>query len=204
MREELRVGCRVSLWGDDSTSSTLLALSRHFSARRRNTRMYLDWLSYPTRVFYTATEYPTKQCILEILRNILYRIEYSSDHTRGSAGCPTSQNMAYLSEMPQMSNSQILSNILYPIEYSYAYTEVPAGYPTFSIAYLIYSTLQQQYVQYKLQPTRIILDVFVQYYSKTPKILSSMYHIIFFATWYIHDYVWYWWPDFVTFHCSCK
>ena len=65
-----------------------------------------------TRVFFTATEYPTKYCILEILSNILYHIEYSSDHARGSAGCPTSQNMAYLSE-PQMSNSQILSNILY-------------------------------------------------------------------------------------------
>ena len=86
--------------------------------------------------------YPTKYCVLEILSNIIYHIEYSSDHTRGSAGCPTSQNMAYLSEMPQMSNSQILSNILYPIEYSYGYPDVSAGYPTFSIAYLIYSTSQ--------------------------------------------------------------
>ena len=33
-----------------------------------------------------ATEYPTKYCVLEILRIILYHIEYSSDHTRGSAG----------------------------------------------------------------------------------------------------------------------
>ena len=91
-----------------------------------------------TRVFYTATEYPTKYCVLEILSNILYHIEYSSDHTRGSAGCPTSQNMAYLSEMSQiMSNSQIQNNIICPIEYSYDYTEVPAGYPAFSIAYLI-------------------------------------------------------------------
>ena len=73
-----------------------------------------------------------------------YSIPYrnSPDHTNGSTGCPTSQNIAYLSKMPQTSNSQILSNILYPIEYSYGYTEVPAGYPTFSIAYLIYSTPQ--------------------------------------------------------------
>ena len=71
----------------------------------------IDGLPYPTRVFYTATGYPTKYCVVEILSNILYHIEYSPDHTRRSAGCPTSQNMAYLSEMPQMSNSQILSNI---------------------------------------------------------------------------------------------
>ena len=98
-----------------------------------------------TRVLYTATEDPTKYCVLEILSNTVYHIGYSSAHTRGPAGCPTSQTMAYLSEMPQMSNSQILTNILYPIEYSYDYTEVPAGYPTFSIVYLIYSTSQWVY-----------------------------------------------------------
>ena len=38
------------------------------------------------RVFYTATEYPAKYCVLEMRRIILYHIEYSSDHTRGSAG----------------------------------------------------------------------------------------------------------------------
>ena len=83
--------------------------------------------------------------VIDLQSNILYHIEYSSDHPRGSAGCPTSQTMTYLSEMPQMSNSQILTNILYPIEYSYDYTEVPAGYPTFSIVYLIYSTSQWVY-----------------------------------------------------------
>ena len=39
-----------------------------------------------TRVFYTATEYPTKYCILEILSNILYPIEYSYDFTEVTAG----------------------------------------------------------------------------------------------------------------------
>ena len=63
------------------------------------------WYS-AARVFYDATEYPTKYCVLETLSNILYHIEYSSDRTRGSAGCPTSQTKAYLSEMPQMSNYQ--------------------------------------------------------------------------------------------------
>ena len=108
----------MSLWGDDSRSFKAPRLSRHFSARRGNTRIpyswnvpgtwlgYIDGLSYPTRVFYTATEYPTKYCVLETLSNILYHIEYSSDRTRGSAGCPTSQTKAYLSEMPQMSNYQ--------------------------------------------------------------------------------------------------
>ena len=47
------------------------------------------------RVFYNATEYPTKYCVLEIVSNIVYHIEDSSDHRRGSAGCPTSQNMVY-------------------------------------------------------------------------------------------------------------
>ena len=76
-----------------------------------------------TKVFCIATEYPTKYCVLEILSNNLYHIEYSSNHTRGSACCPTSQNMAYLSEIPQMSNSQILSNTLYPIEYYLGFLE---------------------------------------------------------------------------------
>ena len=51
------------------------------------------WYS-AARVFYDATEYPTKYCVLEILRNILYHIEYSSDHTRRSVSCPTSQTIA--------------------------------------------------------------------------------------------------------------
>ena len=50
----------------------------------------IDGLSYPTRVFYTATGYLTKYCVLEIRGNMLYHIEYSADRTRGSAGCPTS------------------------------------------------------------------------------------------------------------------
>ena len=50
-----------------------------------------------TRVFHTASEYLTKYCVLEILSNILYHIEYFSDHTRWSADCPTSQTNAYLS-----------------------------------------------------------------------------------------------------------
>ena len=28
-------------------------------------------------------------------------------------------------------------------------------------------------------------------------------YTFFLLTWYNHDYVWYWWPDFVTFHSSC-
>ena len=46
----------------------------------------IDGLSYPTRVFYTATGYPTKYCVLEILSNILYHIEYPSGCTRVSVG----------------------------------------------------------------------------------------------------------------------
>ena len=42
VREEY-AGCRVSLWGDDSRSSTFLALSRYFSARRGNTRIPYSW-----------------------------------------------------------------------------------------------------------------------------------------------------------------
>ena len=32
-----------------------------------------------------------------------------------------------------------------------------------------------------------------------------MCHVLYLttSTWYIHDYVGYWWPDFVTFHPSC-
>ena len=48
-----------------------------------------------TRVFYTATEYPTKYCILEILSNILYPIEYSYAFTEVSAGYQTF-SIAYL------------------------------------------------------------------------------------------------------------
>ena len=44
-----------------------------------------------TRVFYTATEYPTKYCILQILGNILY----SYDFTEVPAGYP-SFSIAYL------------------------------------------------------------------------------------------------------------
>ena len=47
------------------------------------------------RVFYNATEYPTKYCILEILSNILYPIEYSYDFTEVPAGYP-SFAIAYL------------------------------------------------------------------------------------------------------------
>ena len=42
-----------------------------------------------TRVFYTATEYPIKYCIQEILSSILYPIEYSYDYTEVPAGYPT-------------------------------------------------------------------------------------------------------------------
>ena len=41
-----------------------------------------------TRVFYTATEYPTKYCILEILSNIRYPIECSYDYAEVPAGYP--------------------------------------------------------------------------------------------------------------------
>ena len=39
-----------------------------------------------TRVFYTATEYPTKYWIIEILRDIIYPTEYSYDFTEVPAG----------------------------------------------------------------------------------------------------------------------
>ena len=58
----------------------------------------IDGLFYPKWVFYTTTENPTKYCVLEILRNILYHTEYSCDYTinRGSADYPTF-SIAYLS-----------------------------------------------------------------------------------------------------------
>ena len=106
--EEGRVGCRVSLWEDDSRISTLLALSRHFSARRRNTRVpyscnvplvlgyeKLTGLSYRTRGLYTDTEYPIKYCVLEIPSNIIYHITYSYDYSAFLAGYP-SFHIAYL------------------------------------------------------------------------------------------------------------
>ena len=48
-----------------------------------------------TRVFYTATQYPTLYFILEIRSNILYPIEYSYDYTEVPAGYP-SFSIAYL------------------------------------------------------------------------------------------------------------
>ena len=55
----------------------------------------IDGLSYPKGVFYTATRYPTKYCVLEILSIILYHIEYSSDRTRRFCGL-TDLSIAYL------------------------------------------------------------------------------------------------------------
>ena len=48
-----------------------------------------------TGVFYTATEYSAKYCILEIPSNILYPIEYSYDYTEVPAGYPPF-SIAYL------------------------------------------------------------------------------------------------------------
>ena len=39
-------------------------------------------------------------------------------------------------------------------------------------------------------------------YSKNPIFLRK-FPSIFLLRGIIHDYVWYWWPDFVTFHSSC-
>ena len=50
-------------------------------------------------------------------------------------------------------------------------------------------------------PIRIILDVSVLTTVKPRKYCGSIY-IPHFATWYTTTYVWYWWPDFVTFHSS--
>ena len=47
------------------------------------------------RVFYNATGYPKKYCVLEVLRNILYPIEYSYDYTDVPGGYPTF-SIAYL------------------------------------------------------------------------------------------------------------
>ena len=55
----------------------------------------IDGLSYPKGVFYTATGNPTKYCILEILSNILYHIEYSSGRTRRFCGL-SDLSIAYL------------------------------------------------------------------------------------------------------------
>ena len=55
---------------------------------------------------------------------------------------------------------------------------------------------------YKYQ---LVIFLTCPYYSITPKILPRyVYHAYsYFSTWYIHDYVWYWWPDVVVFHPSC-
>ena len=157
MREEGE-GCRVSLWGHDSRSSKLLALSRHSYARRGNTRIPYYWnvplvLGYESilhchgvsdKVLYSRN--PKKY-------SIPYRIFFWSH--KGVCGLSDFSNYdLLLSEMPQMPDSQTLSNIIYPIEYTYDYTQVPAGYPTFSIAYLIYST---SHVAEGIQPLDIIL-----------------------------------------------
>ena len=86
----------------------------------------------------TATGYPTKYCVLEILSNILYLIEYSYDGLEGQRVT----RLLYLQptwEILQISKYQILSNTLYHMEYSFDYTGNSAGYPTFSVAYLVYS-----------------------------------------------------------------
>ena len=121
MRGRNRVSCIVRLWGHQRSSphSDISPLEEEINVFS-TLGTFLWYLT--TRVFYIATEYPTKCCVLEILSSILYHIEYSVGN---------STNVEFL---------KILSNILYPIEYSYGYTEVPTGYPTLSIAYLIYST----------------------------------------------------------------
>ena len=56
------------------------------------------WYLATRRVFYTATEYPTKYCVLGNLSNILlvvYPIEYSVGYTKVPAGYPTF-SIAYL------------------------------------------------------------------------------------------------------------
>ena len=82
---------------------------------------FLKYLT--TRIFYIATEYPTKYSVIEIL-SFLYHIKYSVGN---------STNVEF-------SKSYHVSNILYPIEYSYGSTEVSTIYPTLSTADLIYST----------------------------------------------------------------
>ena len=77
------------------------------------------------RVLYTATGYPTKYRVLEILSYILYHIELSDSSNYGLLG----GNITSV----EFSNPNIL-------EYSCDYTRVPTGYPTFFMAYLIYST----------------------------------------------------------------
>ena len=60
--------------------------------------------------------------------------------------------------------------------------------------------IQRQYVKYDYDH-QLVLFLTYPYCSETPKLLRKyIYHILLFATWYIQDYAWYWWPDFGTFH----
>ena len=59
--------------------------------------------------------------------------------------------------------------------------------------------IQQKYASHKYEYQLVLLLTCPYYGSETPKILRKcIYHILHFSTWYIHDYVRYWWPDFVS------
>ena len=63
---------------------------------------------------------------------------------------------------------------------------------------LWYSSRNTNYIN------QLVAFLTCSYYSKTPNILRRyIYHIVYFTTWYLHDYVWYWWSASVTFHPSC-
>ena len=65
--------------------------------------------------------------------------------------------------------------------------------------------MQQQCVEYNFE-YQVVLFLTFPYWSTTRKIFRTYIYkcqILYFASWYIHDYAWYWWPDLVTFHSCC-
>ena len=85
-------GCRVSLWGDDSRSynapgliPTFLLYTGKYTYSLLLERFSATWLQ----------EYSIMPRVLEILSNILYHVQYSSNHIQVSAGYPT-LSIAYL------------------------------------------------------------------------------------------------------------
>ena len=62
--------------------------------------------------------------------------------------------------------------------------------------------IQQQYISYNYE-YQLALFLTFPYTVKPRKYCASIHRILDLATWHLHNYVWCWWPDFVTFHSSC-
>ena len=72
---------------------------------------------------------------------------------------------------------------------------------TYQYMFLWYSSITRTY---NIIVYLLVLFLTFPYYSKTPKTLRKYTNTVFyFDTWYTHQYVWCWWPDFDTFYSSC-